>query len=166
MVQIVLQKPFVKDVENYVFKNDQKYAKSIALKKNSIPKHFRSTQTLYRGMILSEELVKAIQNGYAGFKLDAISSWTTDKSMAEKFAFDKSKITKGGNGVGVIFRKRITEAKIILNLKDYVSFLYFSDLLKEYNFDESTKDMALEESEVLVDKGISLKKIDMLKVGK
>ena len=162
-----MEKAFVKSVENYIFKNDKKYTKEIAAKRTQIPLQFRTSRYLFRGMILDESFVGAIQNGYDKFILDDITSWTTDQRIAERFVSDKSKIVKNNpTGIGVVFKKKISDSKIILDIQNYVLFLDVMGMLKDFGFDESTKDMGLEEFEVLVDKGINLRKGDIFKVVK
>lgn len=164
MSNIILQKDFLKNVENYIFKNDKKYAKALASKKSSIPANFRKQQYLYRGMILDDSIIESIKGG-TPLKLGEITSWTTDQRVAERFVKDASKIVRNkSNGRGVIFKKNISSAKIILDIQNYLLFMDISGILDEMDFDDSTKEMGLEEFEVLVDGGISLSKVDILRI--
>lgn len=164
---IVDDRSFIKSVENFIFKNDQKYAEEIAAKKSQIPVMFKTKMELYRGMILDKDLVEAIQNGYSGFTLKNITSWTSNIKMAERFINDPSKRLKYNvedNKIGVIFKKKFVETQIILNIQNFVMFMDFSNKLKEFNFDVSTKEMAFEEAEVLVDKNIKLSRANIMKI--
>ncbi|AGR47801.1 hypothetical protein PHIM7_110 [Sinorhizobium phage phiM7] len=165
MPSIIEDKAFVKNVENYIFKNDKRFAQALAAKKSQIPVQFRTSRYLFRGMILPQSLVDSIQKGNENLKLEEITSWTTDQKIAERFVSDKSKIVKNSaDGVGVIFKKKIPDSGIILDIQNYVLFMDIMGLLAMYDFDDSTKDMGLEEFEVLVDSGVVLSKADITKV--
>lgn len=165
MASVATDKTFIKNVEDYVFKNDKKFAIAIASKKSLIPLQFRTSRMLYRGMILDEMMVEALKNGYNKFELKEITSWTMDQRIAERFVSDKSKIVKANpSGVGVVFKKKIPDGKIILDIQNFLMTLDIMGILDEFRFDDSTKEMGLEEQEVLVDKGVVLKYQDIAKI--
>lgn len=155
LANVVFDKNFVKSVENFVFKNEKKYSAEIAKQKANIPAMFRTGGVFYRGMVLQD--VETLT-------LSDISSWTTDLKMATRFATDASKRVKDTPGQAYIFKKNIPANKVILNIANYVGFLNNSFALDQFNFDESTLEMALEEAEVLVEKGIKLVKSDIYKI--
>jgi len=165
-MSIIMQREFLKNVENYIFKNDKRYAKAIQSKKNQIPVNFRSPRYLYRGMILDESIIDSIKSGQP-LKLTDITSWTTDPKLSERFVSDSSKIVKSkGNGTGVIFKKNFSSQKIILDIQNYLLFMDVTGILDEVGFDDSTKEMGLEEFEVLVDGNVSLSRNDIFKIVK
>lgn len=165
-MSVVLEKKFIKDVEMYVFKNDKKYVNSIKTKLYQIPAQFRKGGMFYRGMVLDPDLVDAItKQSYKDFVLEDITSWTTDENMARRFVSDQSKMVREQRkGVGVIFKQKIPDSKVILNLHDYCMFIFFSGIAAENDFDELNMEMALEEKEVLVDAGIRLLKANVHKI--
>jgi hypothetical protein len=166
MPNIIEDKNFVKNVENYIFRNEKKFAIPIARVRTQIPVQFRASKPLYRGMILDKDFVKGMQMDGTKLVLEEITSWTTDQRIAERFVFDKSKIIRDmPNGVGVIFKQKIPDSKVILDIQGFCFFMDAVGLLDQFGFDDSTKDMGIEEAEVLVDQGITLSRSDIIKVG-
>lgn len=158
----VYNKDLVKAVEDYVFKNNPKYANKIAKFKNGIPPMFRSSKKLYRGMILDDKSFSILENGK--FVLKDISSWTSNKKIAESFVNDPKKIVGNKKGIKVILVKDFNESEIILDIQSYITFLYSSSSLDEFGFDDLTREMAIDEQETLVDKKVKLNKKNIYKV--
>jgi len=156
---VIYDAKFIKNIEEFVFKNDKKYLRNIAKVKSKIPIMFRKPQVLYRGMKLSLAVIQDIQEG-KNLILDDFSSWTKDAKMAERFISDRSKAMKE-TGTGVVFKKKF-DKKIILDIQGLIMFLDGSGRIDD--FDEGTKDDAIEEAEVIVDKGIKLSKKDIFKI--
>jgi len=157
---VFLEDKFIKNVENFIFKNDKKYLDYIAKYKNKIPSMFKSPNTLYRGMILSNEIFDKIENGY---KIKDYSSWTSDANIAKKFITDKKYKIKNEKGNKVIFKK-IMSNEIILDIFSYILYLDNIGKLDEVEFDELTKDSALKEKEFICDKDIVLRKDNIFKI--
>lgn len=162
----IASEKFVKLIENWVFKNDKKFAEEIKMLKGQIPATLRKGAFLYRGMTLSEDMIEAIKNGYDKFKMDGITSWTHNEKVAERFVKDTTKSVSKDKlfGKGIIFKKRITDTQIILDVYNYLVMMDMMGILSQYDFDELTKEDGLDEFEVLVDKGITLKKADIFKI--
>jgi len=159
---IVMNDDFIKNVEDFVFKNDKKYLLSIAKNKNKIPAMFKNPNVLYRGMILDKKIFDVLNNK-ENFKLEDYSSWTLDKNMAVSFVNDKTKKISNKKGVKVIFKKRMSK-EIILDVFSYIMYLEMVGKLDEVGFDETTKDSALKEKEFICDKNIVLKYKDIDKI--
>jgi len=157
----VLLAKATKAIENYVFKNDKKYALEIKKNVKGIPDNFRKGGTFFRGMVLDAGTVVSIQNGKP-LELSAPSSWTDNQKLAERFVTDAKKRTATKDGVGVVFKKRIPDPKVIVNVYSFV--LFFDNMGMLGDFDELTKQDALDEFEILCDKGIKLTDTDILKV--
>lgn len=147
---------FAKLVENYVLKNDPKFSRALAAQSHIVPKVFKLPQLAYRGMILDKDLLEAIKTGYR-YPLKEPSSWTLDFNMANRFVTDPSKRIGHKNGTGVIFRKRLSENMIVLNIQ---AFALFFDHIE---MDELTQQMAREEAEVLA-KPLHLTRTDVYRV--
>ena len=159
---IIFDKKFIKNLEDYIFKNDTKYLKYITKNKSKIPGMFQSPNTFYRGMMLEDTVIESIKSGKP-LKLKTESSWTTNQKVAEQFISDLSKQTKAKSKTnkGVIFKKVFTK-EVILDIQSLIGYL--DGVGKLDDFDDITKDSAIKESEVLIDKNISLTKKDILKV--
>lgn len=159
---VFLSKEFVKNVENYIFKNDQKYAKYLAKYKKEIPDMFKFSGILYRGYVLTSEDIDKIKNG-ENLEESKISSWTSSEKMAERFIKDNKKSVKKAGG-GIVFKKKINAKDVIINLQGYVMFLDTSGKLDEFEFDELNAEMAYEECEVLCDGKFKLTKKDIHRI--
>jgi hypothetical protein len=154
--QVIFETKFIKAVEDYVFKNESKYLNYVIKSKSKIHKQFLKSGTYYRGMILDEKSYELLQNNK--LKFNDISSWSTDLKIAKNFVTSSKFITKGKKGKKVILKKKISSKDVILNIYDYVLFMYSSGKLDD--FDEVTLDSALKEKETIINK-IDINKKDL-----
>jgi len=145
----------VKAVENWIFKNDKKYINTIASYKKIIPQPFKTGGNYYRAMVLPQTIIDDLTNGKS-LLLKNYSSWTDTEQRASKFLTDKSKSTTKNKGVKIIFKKKLTTKDTILNIQAYITYMYSSSMLDNYDFDELTTEMGMEEGEIIADKGITL----------
>lgn len=157
---------FFTALEQFVFTNDKKFAGQLSKFKSKIPGMFRSAPSpIFRGMVLPKSLVFDIENG-ENLVLNDYSSWTDNEKMAIKFVNDPSKRVTGPKKkemVGVIFKKIISSSKIIVKIQALAMYLHSVGKLDEFGFDELNAEMAMEEAEILCDKGIALSKKDIFK---
>ncbi len=155
-MNIIQDKQFIKSIEKYVFSNDKKSFDYIIRNRSKIPQTFRKGGILYRGMTLEN---------FNNLRFDSPTSWSTNPKMAEKLISSGNMFgIKQSQGNKIIFKKRIPDSKVLVNISNLIMFLDSSMLLED--FDPATKEIAFEESEVLVDRGIFLSEKDIFKVMK
>jgi hypothetical protein len=140
---------FIKSLDDWLLKNDKKYAIQIKNQIAKIPPMFRKVDGfLYRGMIVDEQFMKSVSSGTMIFK--DITSWTKSKAIAKKFVLDAKYIIGNKNGKKVIFKKKFKPDNIIFDIYGYVLFSGGEGL------DELNNDSAMHEEEVLIDSGIKI----------
>lgn len=141
---------FITALDDWLFKNEKKYAESIKKLSGPIPPLFKQyNKPLYRGMIVDEEFLNSVNAEKMIFK--DITSWTKDEKIAIGFIKDKKFITsKKSNGIKLLLTKTIPSSKIIFDIHNFVMFTAGEGL------DELSVDSAYKEEEVLVDKGIKI----------
>lgn len=59
---IIMDKKFIKSIENYVDKNNIKDLKFVIDNKNKIPKNFKNKDIYYRGMIVDDKTFNKMIN--------------------------------------------------------------------------------------------------------
>lgn len=157
---MINQRDFSKLVEDWVFKNEPRYALEIAKHIKDIPAVFKRSAMLYRGMILDNDLIESIKKGYP-LTTRAPSSWSSDLNEARRFITDPKTMVarRDPTKTGVIFRKKLSENQIILNI-DAFALLFGKD---ELGFDELTYQMAVKERETLAKAGLKLSRNDIYK---
>ena len=81
-MQYVIGKPeFIKNLDGWLAKNEQRYADYIVANKTGIPPMFqKSTDYLYRGMIVDADFLNKINKG-TGVTLNRHSSWTKERKL-------------------------------------------------------------------------------------
>jgi len=152
-------KELVGSIEKFVFTNDKKYIAQIVKFKSQIPPNFRKGGKLYRGMVMDGKSISSLESGN-NITLGDYSSWTSNIKMAKSFITDPKKAV-GKAGHGVIFQKTIPDNKIVLNIGGLIMFLNNSMMLDNFDFDDLTKEMAMDEQEFICDKGITITKKDI-----
>lgn len=141
-------KEFVRNLDKFLYEASIISSAYLSSNRTRVPLMFRNyTKTLYRGMFLSESEYVDIQAGK--FKIGRVSSWTKDKSIAEKFIKDPRFIFQNRTKEKVILMKKFSPNDIILDIDAYVSF-YGENKLMELGLDELNIDSAFKEQEVLV----------------
>lgn len=158
MIYITGTDKFNENLDDWLFKNDQKNAEWLFKNKNKIPKTFRSySKTLYRGMTINAEFLKDVYTGK--MKFNNHTSWTKDIKIAEKFVNDpKYSIAK--KGVKIIIQKKIPNNMQILDIHNYVLFTGI-DQLELAGIDELSLDSAIKEQEILICKNLKIDKNDI-----
>ena len=140
----IVSKEFVETLDDWLFKNEKKYANVLKKNKNEIPQMFRTVNNvLYRGMVVSRE--DAILFREKGIDFKEVTSWTHNRNVAEAFVKDSKYKTTNKGGIGVIISMKIPSNKVILDIFNYVLFSGGTGL------DDLSKDSAFKEQEVLVD---------------
>lgn len=150
-----------KNLDEWLFKNDQKYADFLHRKKSNIPLIFRSYgKPLYRGMSVNADFVNALLT--KGVTFDKHTSWTQDQKMAEKFANDPSFSTGKTSGeTKILIKKTISTTSIILDIYGFVNYMGVGQL-GMLGFDETSLDSAMKEKEVLISKGVKITKSNVV----
>lgn len=127
--------------------NDQKDADNLS-KAQKIPAMFQKGTTLYRGMTVNDDFLNKLKDGK--IKFDKLTSWTSDKKLAIKFASDPKYRLGDKNGKKIIITKKIPSSNVILDIYNYCLFV------GDFGFDELAYDSAMNEKEVLVKKNIKI----------
>ena len=160
MKWIIGTEDFNKNLDNWLFKNDQKNAEWLLKNKDKIPTNFKSfSGTLYRGMIVDHEFIKIVESGKMKFL--ACTSWTKDIKIARQFAFNKKYSISKNAGINIILSKKITDNSQIIDIESFVLFMGI-DQLEMMGFDEMNLDSAVKEQEVLISKNLKINKKDLM----
>ena len=152
---------FIKNLDEWLFKNDQKYADFLYRNKSNIPQYFRSyAKPLYRGMSVNADFVNTLLT--KGVTFDKHTSWTQDQKMAEKFANDPAFSTGKTSGeTKILIKKGIPATSIILDIYGFVNYMGVGQL-GMLGFDETSLDSAMKEKEVLISKGVKITKSNVV----
>ena len=155
----ILTDEFLTNLEQFIFTNDKKYLKFFSKLKSFIPDMFMPKGYLYRGMILSKADYEKLNN--AGIILKDYSSWTDKKDISKSFVVSpKKRIGKiSKDSVGVIFKKKFKKKDVVLPI--YSLVLYLNGIGKLDDMDELNKEMAMDEHETVINKGIKLTSNDI-----
>lgn len=160
MSYIIGNEDFIKNLDGWLFKNEQKHANWIAGKKSGIPAMFTKYDgVLYRGMTVDETFFKAVKEGKMVFK--AHSSWSKSEKRAKGFVDDPAFIVGNkSNGLKILIKKKIPASSIILDIHSLCMFMG-EDQMTMLGLDEMSYDSASKEEEVLVSKGIKIVESDI-----
>ena len=159
---IIGTESFRKNLDDWLFKDDQLNANFLFVNRNKIPSVFRSyKQKLYRGMYIDDqELEKMEKTG--SMILDRHTSWSKNETIATKFVSDES----FSLGRTTIQKKKILIGKVIqtsgqiLDIDAFVSFMGIKQMMM-LGYDETNLDSASKEKEVLISKGVRILKTDI-----
>src|SRR5687768_4086926 len=98
-------KEFIRNLDKFLYEASIISSSYLSSNRTRIPLILRNyTKTLYRGMFLSESEYVDIQAGK--FKLERVSSWTKDKTIAQKFVNDTKFIYQRRKKEKVILAKK------------------------------------------------------------
>ena len=155
---------FNKNLDDWLFKNEKKYAQYFAKNKAKIPPMFRSTtSTLYRGMVVDMDFMQALHDT-GKFVFKEQTSWTKERKVAVDFVKSSKYKTTNKQGLAIIISKKIPASQQILDINAYVLFMGVAPLAMQ-GIDEMSLDSAVKEQEVLIDKGVGIvsKDVEILK---
>lgn len=159
MANIIGTEAFKKNLDDWLFKNDQSNASFLFTNRNNIPSVFRSyRQKLYRGMYLDNSVLEQLEK--TGFMtLDKHTSWSKDETIATKFITDEG-FSLGRTNIPkkkVVIGKIIPTSGQILDIDSFVLFMGVQQMMM-LGYDETNLDSASKEKEVLVSKGLRIPK--------
>jgi hypothetical protein len=155
---------FRDNLNSWLFKSDQASSDYLYRNKSSIPSIFKTYGSkLYRGMLVDQNFIDKINT--TGIIFNTHTSWSKDISVAKKFIKDpKFSIASKKDGIAILLEKTFTTSQQILDIDAFISFMGV-DRLEIMGYDETNLDSASKEKEVLIAKGILLKKKDMKILG-
>jgi hypothetical protein len=159
MTNLVQTPEFVKVLDGWLEKNDQKFASRIKSWSGQIPPQFKTCTTpLYRGMTVDESFMAAADKGVT-FK--TFTSWSIKPEVAKKFVNDPAYRLSNGGGtkIKILITKKLNASDIVFNIFNYVLFMGW--MLPSLGMDELSLDSATKEQEVLVNKGVVIKMPDI-----
>lgn len=150
---------FIKNLDGWVGKNEQRFADYIVRNRAGIPPMFQTVSgVLYRGMIVDGEFLNKVNSG--GLALNSHSSWTKDAKVAKQFINDPKYRIAAKNGTAILIKKKIAPTQIVIDIHNFIMFMGDSQL-EMLGMDEMSIDSALKEQEVLVKKGVKIVTKDM-----
>jgi hypothetical protein len=153
---------FRKNLDDWLFKNDQTNANFLFINRNKIPTVFRSyRQKLYRGMYIDDDKLDQMEKS-GSMILDKHTSWSKDEKIATKFVADES-FSLGKTNIEkkkILIGKVIPSGNQIIDIDAFVLFMGIQQMMM-LGYDETNLDSASKEKEVLVSKGIRISKTDI-----
>lgn len=159
MAYVIGDPSFVKNLDGWLYKNEQPYANYIVSHENGIPAMFRQyTKPLFRGMVVGPDFFEQLNKG--GVTMKAHSSWSKTESVAKKFASDLNYGAGQKGKMSVIIKKVVPASSVVFDIHSFVLFMG-ADQLEMLGLDESSIDSALKEEEVLIKKGVKIAKKDV-----
>ena len=163
MTQYIIGHPdFVKNLDDWLFKNDQKNAAWIASKVTQIPPPFKTySGFLYRGMSVDKDFQDKISAPGGSITFSNFSSWSKSEKIARSFVDDPKYVVgdKGSKKIFILLKRKFTPAQIVLDIHGFVLFMGTSQL-EMLGVDEMSLDSAMNEEEVLIKKGLKITKKD------
>jgi len=158
---IIGTETFKKNLDDWLFKNNQINANFLHVNRYKIPTVFRSyTQKLFRGMYADDDFLDKIEKA-GSTTLTKHTSWTKDERIARKFVEDESFSVRRLNKdkTKIILSKIIPSTNQILDIHSFVLYMGVNQLMM-LGYDEINLDSATKEKEILVSKGIKITKND------
>jgi hypothetical protein len=153
---------FRKNLDDWLFKNDQSNANFLFINRNKIPAPFRSyRQKLFRGMYIDDVALEKIEKS-GSMLLDKHTSWSKDEKIATKFVTDES-FSLGRTNIEkkkILIGKVIAQSSQIIDIDSFVLFMGIQQMMM-LGYDETNLDSASKEKEVLVSKGTRISKSDI-----
>jgi len=163
VANIIYNEQFIRNVDAWVFKNDQTKAAYLKKQKANIPQMFRMYNgTLYRGMIVDPAFMYEMSTK-GSIKFNVFSSWTKDERLAKKFATSAQFRTTSKTGIPILLKFRPPVNRIILDIESLIHFLG-EDQLLILGMDEMSINSVVKEKEVLIDKQITVKNTSVFKL--
>jgi len=159
MTNIVGTPEFIKNLDGWLFENEQKYAKYIAKNKSKLPPMFTAfSGMLYRGMVVDTDFLDGIRKG--GITFRTLTSWSKDPKIGAKFVNDpKYKIATKQGGMSVLISKKIT-TKVVFDIHGFILFMG-NPQLEMLGMDELSIDSGMQEQEVLINTGVKILQKDL-----
>lgn len=155
-----LNEVWVKHLNKWLQYSDQTSAAYLKNNSSKIPPMFRMyNKQLYRGMFVDEKWLKAAELNQAVIK--PFTSWSKDEKIARGFLNDPNLKISDKKGQKILIKKSISSNDIILDIHSLALFLGIKDFVKQ-GLDDLAGDSALKEQEVLVNKGIRIKKNEFI----
>lgn len=155
---IIGTEKFKENLEDWLFKSDQKNAEYLYSNRNGIPQIFRNyTKRLYRGLKVNEEFLEKLKT--KAYILEKHTSWTKDEKMARRFIDDPAYSFRGRGDIKIIISKIFPTRDQIFDIDAFVLFMG-KEQLEMLGYDETNLDSAFKEKEVLVSKGVSIARTD------
>lgn len=163
MEYIIGTEKFNKNLDDWLFKNNQINAEFLRNNKGKIPLMFRQYNgTLYRGMTVDEDFMNNVENN--NIKFSNNTSWTKDKRIAEKFISDPAfRVGNKEAAFKIIISKRIPSSYQILDIEAFVLFMGVPQLSMQ-GIDDMSLDSAVKEKEVLISSGIKILKQEIKQI--
>lgn len=156
-INIIGTEKFKTNLEQWLFKNDQRAADYLFQNRAGIPGAFRIyPKKLYRGMTVGDDFIEKAYNGRYTF--DRHTSWTKDIAVAQKFigdpAYALGSLASSAKHK-IIITKVVPQRDVIIDIDGFVMFMGAKQL-EMLGYDPSNVDSALKEKEVLVGRGITV----------
>lgn len=153
---IIGTEDFTKRLDSWLLRSKQEDAEFLHRNKMKIPEMFRKhMKPLYRGMFVTQDFISQLENKPVVFNQH--SSWTKDKAIALKFIRDEKFKTENKGNIPLLLTMNITKQDQIIDIDSFVMFMGVQQL-EMLGYDEINLDSASKEKEVLVSKGIRVKK--------
>lgn len=161
MGYIIGDPTFIKHLDDWLFKNEQRSAKWIASKENQIPPIFRTfSGYLYRGMTVDDKFFQNMNSGKISF--DKFTSWTKNEKIAKAFSGEKGStysFTKH-QGTSILIKKKIDPSSIVMDIHAFVAFMGMDQMMM-LGLDETNYDSGFKEEEVLIKPRVQIRKSEI-----
>lgn len=154
---------FIANLDGWLFKNDQRHADYLRRVRSKVPPMFTKYDGfLYRGMTVDASVLES-----GVITIDRYSSWAKSEKAARRFAEDKKYSLSNGlvPGVKVLLKKRVPSSKVVLDVHGFVLFMGGTQL-EMLGMDPSSVDSAVNEEEVLCDRGVSVHATEIVRLDK
>lgn len=141
---------FIKHLDNWLLKSEQRDAQYLNLNSNKIPSIFKKRFSLYRSVSLKIEDVNTLLKNKK-LKIEKVTSWSKDKNIALRFTQDKNMKLRNFNEkrIDLLYNKMFSSNDIIIDIDSFVNF-YGETKLLEMGIDDLNIDSAMKEKEVLI----------------
>lgn len=153
---------FRKNLDDWLFKNEQSNANFLFINRNKIPSVFRSyRQKLYRGMYIDDDELERLEKS-GSMMINKHTSWSKDERIAtnfvtsESFSLGRSNLEKKK----ILIGKIVPPTSQIIDIDAFVLFMGVQQMIM-MGYDETNLDSASKEKEVLISKGIQISKNDI-----
>lgn len=155
-----LGETWIKNLSLWLEHSDQAAATYLKNNSSKIPPMFRIyNKQLYRGMSVDEKWLKAAELNQA--VINRFTSWSKSETIAIGFLSDPSLKISDRKGHKILIKKTISSNDVIIDIHSLALFLGIKDFVSQ-GLDSLAADSALKEQEVLVNKGIRIKKNDFI----
>lgn len=151
---------FIQNLDNWLFRADQKNADFLFRHREKIPSIFRSyTKPLYRAAKVNVEFFDRIEKtSYT--ELPRYTSWSKDRAAAIRFVDDPAFMNSSKEGTKILLTKNIAQIQQVIDIESFVLFMGVEQLVV-LGFDETSLDSAIKEKEVLIAPKLKIQKKDV-----